>query len=430
MTKSLTVLGGGFAGLASAQRGCERGFAVDLFEKRGYLGGHASSSMVEGFVFDEGPHVSFTKIPQIKRLLEDGVQGKFIEFASVVNNYFKGQWVKHPVQAHMFGLPGDLVTKCILGFIEANREFEDAKPTRYSEWLVSNFGKPFSEEFPYRYTRKYWTVEPSEMTTDWIGPRMYRPNLEELIRGAVELVQENKHYIPEFRYPETGGFGSYANALLSDANYHLGWDVEAIDPVQKSIRFSNGESVEYESLVSSLPLTELVPRILGAPQEIRDAADRLVCTSVALVDVGVGRNEGFPPGHWQYFYDEDICFARSSYPHLLSPHNVPEGCGSIQVEIYYTKHKPLGYANVLDRAMEDMIQCGMLHKGDDIRMSQVRFVKYANVLFNHDRLIYLPKIEKYLDSIGIRRCGRYGLWNYHWTDESIVSGYEAVDGLV
>jgi len=427
--RSVTVLGGGFAGLAAAGRARQLGFSVDLYERNGYLGGHASSMTSSGFTFDEGPHVSFTKIEKVKRLLEQSVQGDFIEFASVVNNYYKGLWIKHPVQAHMYGLPEDTITRCLLGFIDAATQTSNEKPASYSEWLYRNFGKAFSEEFPFAYTRKYWTVHPSEMTTDWIGPRMYRPNLEEAIRGALSQIEENKHYIPEFRYPRNGGFGSYAQGLLSDATYHLNSEVATIDPGRRSIRFIDGTIAEYESLVSSLPLTELIPRIVGVPEEIRRGAEKLVCTSVALVDVGIGRAEGYPPGHWQYFYDQDVCFARSSYPHLLSPSNAPDGCGSIQVEIYYTKHQPLAFSDVLDRAMTDMVRCGMILPEDRILYSQLRHVKYANVLFNHDRAIYLPKIESYLDSIGIVRCGRYGLWNYHWTDESIVSGWDAAEKL-
>ena len=43
-----------------------------------------------------------------------------------------------------------------------------------------------------------------------------------------------------------------------------------------------------------------------------------------------------------YFYDQDICFSRLSFPHMLSANNVPEGAGSIQAEVYFSeKYKPL-----------------------------------------------------------------------------------------
>src|SRR5436190_5028171 len=106
--RHVTVLGGGFAGLAAAKRCRELGAPTALYEKNGYLGGHASSDVVDGFTFDEGPHVSFSKIDRVINLLA-GVQGGYREFASIVNNWWQGYWVKHPAQVNLFGLPTDLV---------------------------------------------------------------------------------------------------------------------------------------------------------------------------------------------------------------------------------------------------------------------------------------------------------------------------------
>src|SRR5262249_19339093 len=80
MTKHVAILGAGFAGLAAAQRCRQLGAAVAVYEKNACLGGHASSMVVNGFTFDEGPHVSFTKKDVIKELLARGVGGDYREF--------------------------------------------------------------------------------------------------------------------------------------------------------------------------------------------------------------------------------------------------------------------------------------------------------------------------------------------------------------
>jgi protoporphyrinogen oxidase len=426
---NVAVLGAGLAGLAAAQRCRETGVSVDVYEKNPYLGGHASSLVVDGFTFDEGPHVSFTKIDAVKKLFADALQGNYREFASIVTNYFKGFWVPHPAQVNLHGLPPDLVTRCLVDMISA--QAAPAKtPNNYEEWLYCQFGKTFSEEFPFRYTRKYWTVEPAAMATEWIGPRVYKPKLEEVIRGAVSPREDNLHYITQFRYPSQGGFGAYTRAVQSDARVHLSQPVELIDPARRSIQFANGLNAGYDKLISSLPLPELIRRIKDAPLAVRYAAKQLAWTSVALVDVGVERDTGFPDAHWLYFYDEDLCFARASYPHLLAPSNVPHGCGSVQVEIYYSRFKELPCRDLLNRAIEDMHRVGLLRRDDRVRVAQLRKVTYANVLFDHHRRASLAIINDFLASLGILCCGRYGLWNYHWTDESIVSGWDAAKKAV
>src|SRR5207248_1017602 len=108
----------------------------------------------------------------------------------------------------------------------------------------------------------------------------------------------NLHYITQFRYPLHGGFATYVNSVRSDAAVHLAHTLEMVDVKKKTLTFANGQVVGYDQLISSLPLTELVRRIKDAPRPVREAADRLVCISVALVDVGVERDDDFPDGHW------------------------------------------------------------------------------------------------------------------------------------
>lgn len=55
MKKKITVIGGGFAGLASACSLASRGFEVDLLEKNTTTGGRGRSFSAQGFTFDMGP---------------------------------------------------------------------------------------------------------------------------------------------------------------------------------------------------------------------------------------------------------------------------------------------------------------------------------------------------------------------------------------
>ncbi len=55
-----------------------------------------------------------------------------------------------------------------------------------------------------QYTRKYHLTTAENMSTDWLGPRIYRPSLEEVLRGALSPSAPNIHYITHFRYPDAG----------------------------------------------------------------------------------------------------------------------------------------------------------------------------------------------------------------------------------
>ncbi len=52
-------------------------------------------------------------------------------------------------------------------------------------------------------------------------------------------------------------------------------------------------------------------------------------------------------------------------------------------------------------------------------------LRYANIIFDHERTAALRTVHGYLDDLGIAYCGRYGDWGYMWTDESFISGENA-----
>lgn len=55
MKRKVAVIGAGFSGLVSAGILADRGYDVDLYEKNAFLGGRASSMVIDGFRFDKGP---------------------------------------------------------------------------------------------------------------------------------------------------------------------------------------------------------------------------------------------------------------------------------------------------------------------------------------------------------------------------------------
>jgi protoporphyrinogen oxidase len=259
---------------------------------------------------------------------------------------------------------------------------------------------------------------------------MYPPSREDVVRGALSPNTVAHHYLTAFRYPLHGGFSSYLKAVASPAEVRLGADVVRIDPRRRRLDFSDGVSASYEHLVSSAPLPELIRMMEGVPSAVREAAEKLVCTSLVLVNVGVPRTEGFPSAHWMYFYDEELSFSRGHFPHLLSPNNAPQGSGSLQMEIYHSPYKPLPSGDVIDKCMHDLVRTGLLVEGEKIDVVTKREVRYANVLFDLDRERSVNIVRSYLGELGVQLCGRYGEWEYHWTDDCVLSGRGAADRVL
>lgn len=418
--------------LGAAYRLREEKPTVVLYDKNSFTGGHTATVHFEnGFSFDYGPHVSFTKDERIQDLFAASVGGQYEEVQYFLNNYWQGHWITHPVQCNLYGLPGELIKNALMSFIEEEKQ-PLPKVENYADWLLASYGKVIAETFPMAYTAKYHTTPAENLRTDWMGPRMYRPKLEEVILGAVSPTAPNVHYIQGFRYPKRGGFQSYLDGLRTKAEIVLEHKLVALDPVRKELTFANGAKKTYDAVISSIALTDLLPMIAGVPDEVLAAAAKLACSSCVLVNVGLARSD-ISKAHISYFYDKEVIFSRLSFPHMFSADNAPEGCGSIQAEVYFSKkYMPMDRTpeSCIEPVIRDLRRVGLLRDDDRILHQNAAFVEYANIIFDHDRPAALATVHGYLAQIGVDYCGRYGDWGYLWTDDSFKSGERAAESAL
>ena len=436
--RPILVLGTGFAAFGAGHRLEEAGRRYVVHDKASVPGGHtATHELPGGFVFDDGPHVSFTKDERVQRILADAVDGAYESVPIGLDNHWQGRIVTHPLQVNLHGLPTDLVVRILadLARAHANAGTDDVDAAGdYETWLRRAYGDTFAETFPMTYGRKYHTTEMRNLTTDWVGPRMYRPSLEEALRGALEPAPvRDLHYVTHFRYPSRGGYSAYLRRWLDGAAVRLGSELIALDPTDRVATFGDGSIVAYERLVSSVPLPDLVPLVAGAPSHVLDAARRLAFTSVVLVNLGVDRPGIGGDTHIRYMYDADIPFSRISFPHRLSPHVVPPGTSAIQVEWYASeKYAPLRTApeDLIDPSITGLTAMGVLTPDDHILVREATFTRFANVIYDHDRAPAVATVLGWLHDVGVHTCGRYGEWSHLWTDEAFLSGERAADAAI
>ena len=436
MTEAPIVVGTGFAGFGAGHRLEAADHPYTVYDRNSYFGGHtASHQLPGGFVFDEGPHVSFAKDERIMDILAHEVKGRYEDVRIGLDSYWDGHVLTHPVQVNLHGLPTEMVVRILLEFIAISSATADGTPpANYETWLRNAYGDTFAETFPMVYGDKYHTTPMSSLTTDWLGPRMYRPSLEEALRGALSTTPvRDLHYVTHFRYPTEGGYEAYLASWVARSDVRLGCEIVGIDPSARIVRLANGDSAAYSELISSIPLPELVPLIDGAPRSVVDAAQRLAFSSVVLVNLGVDRPGIGGDTHIRYVYDKDIPFSRISFPHRLSPKVVPDGTSAIQVEWYFSeKYRPLTTHpdSLIEPTITHLRSMGTLEASDRILVSEAKVARYANVIYDHERGAAVEVIQRFLDQVGVHVCGRYGEWNHLWTDESFLSGERAAEAAL
>lgn len=409
----------------------QEGLSPVLYDQAKEPGGHTTTHFYPGgWAFDEGPHVSFTKEERIRDLLADAVDHDYQILVANVDNYWRGYRFKHPAICNLYGLPTELVVDCVREFVAASQTPAPAVEN-YGQWLVATYGRTFAETFPMEYAKKVHTTTSDQLGVDWLGPRLYRPTLEEVLVGALNPETPNVHYVTEYRYPTHGGYFSYLKPFLAAADLRSNHRLVEVSPKEQRLRFADGAEVPYDHLISSVPLPEFVPMVAGVPTEVVEASKVLAVTNMVLVNIGIDREE--VGDTWTYFYDQDIIFTRVSYPSQLSPNMVPRGHGSFQAEIYFSdKYKPLTGRpeDYVDPVMSDLRRTGLIREEDQVRHTSALYVPFGNVIHDHDKAAALALIHGYLDEVGIKMCGRYGLWAYQWTDEAFMTGEDAAQAVI
>lgn len=416
------IIGSGISGISAGYHLQKGGEKVVIYEKDNDWGGLCGNFTIDGFRFDRFVHFTFADEEYIRNLFEES--SPTYAHLSISSNYYKGYWLKHPAQNNIAPLTVDEKVDIIKGFINRKtKPFEEIKD--YDEWLRVQYGDYFAENFPFKYTRKYWGLEPKELETKWVGNRMHTPDIDEVLKGSYETQDKIFYYTSHMKYPKKGGFRSILNKCREGLDIRFNKEVVEINPVEKYIKFSDGTKENYKRLISSLPLPEIVKMIKSCPDEVLNCADKLHNTCGYMVSLGFKRPD-VPKHLWFYIYDEDILASRVYSPSMKSLDNVPNGCSSLQAEIFFDcKAKIPSKDVVMKNTIEKLVSMG-LFKEDEIIVNDIRFEKYANITF--DKNIYTNRkvVLDYLKNQNIETIGRFGKWEYYWTHQAFKSGMDTV----
>ena len=201
-------IGGGVSCLSAASR--FRGDAI-LFERADRVGGLCKSDQQDGFTFDRTGHLLHLRDPRVKRLVKKLLGDNIDEHTRDSWIYSHGVYTRYPFQSHFHGLPAEVVSECLLGMFAAHKKPIRGRSKNFAQWVLARFGRGVARHFMFPYNQKLWTVTPRTLTTEWLGRFVPKPDLEQVIRGAVSDWHDDAGYNAKFFYPVKGGIEALVN---------------------------------------------------------------------------------------------------------------------------------------------------------------------------------------------------------------------------
>ncbi len=425
----ILIVGAGLAGLSTAYHLGDHPYRV--VEKEKEAGGLCRSYQMDGFTFDMTGHLLHFRQAEIRTLVEGLLVGKLEKHNRRSFIYSHRTYTEYPFQVNTYGLPPEVVRECLLGFIATLTHPSTVAPEErsFKAWILENLGEGMAKHFMVPFNEKLWQVSLDELTSDWVSWLVPKPELKDVINGALGIKDKAFGYNPTFLYPAQGGIGVLPQAFLPGVKEIVyGSELVEVDTQRRRAVFQDGRMEDYETLVSTIPVPELIRRCTDLPQAIRDAAAGLRCVSVYNVNLGVAR-ERVSDYHWIYFPEPEYPFYRAGFPMNFSPALGRPGCSSLYVEISHQPTESIPPAILLQRIRAGMERAGIFGPDDEIVVADVRDIRYAYVLFDKHRARALPAILEELERRGIHSIGRYGRWEHTSMEDAIAQGKALAEKL-
>jgi len=418
------LVGGGLTGISTALH-LRRPFL--LCERERELGGLARSNERDGFHFDQTGHWLHLRDPSMLELAERVMGGDLVRVQRRAQIFSHGALTRYPFQANLFGLPSEVIEECLVEFVRALLARRETEPRNFEEYILHHFGAGIARHFMVPYNTKLWGVHPREITSAWCSRFVPTPTLEQVIAGAVGAGPPELGYNISFLYPRWGGIGAFAAALaaqIDEASVRLGVELEQVDPVRRVARVG-GEDLAYDAMVSSIPLPELVQRLVDPPAAVVEAAAKLRATPVRYLSLA---SRTTPPAdyHWIYAPEERFPFYRVGVYSNAMPSMAPPGASSLYVELS-SRDRDRSRDDVLAEVIPALVEARALQSADDVVFADLHEIEHAYVVFDEAYEEALGHIFPYLEQHRIFSRGRYGSWIYNAMEDSLIAGREVAE---
>lgn len=421
----LGILGGGLTGLTLAYHygeGCE------VLEKDAVCGGLCRTVNRDGYSYDYGGHIIFSRDKEVLDFMVRALGDNAARYRRNNRIWFKGRFVKYPFENDLAALPKEDVFDCLYGFLTRNYP----EPENFRDWCYYRFGKGIAERYLIPYNEKIWNIETERMGLEWVGGRIPDPPLEDVLKSAIGIETEGYTHQLHFYYPKRGGIEALIHAIERGVErVETGFTVRKIRKKGAGWVVSDGRSErEYERLVSTMPIFDLLDALDGVPEKVREAARGLRYNS--LICVMVAARAGKPTDKFAvYFPQRELKFHRVCFYDYFGQSCVPPGRMEAVAEI--TVNEGDGTYEMTDEELVEHVVSGLEREGFvgkiDVCATDVSRRQYAYVVNDLNYGRNLKIIQDFAKDAGVILCGRFSEWQYLNMDACIRSAMRTAEGL-
>ncbi|MGD0036169.1 MAG: NAD(P)-binding protein [Bacteroidota bacterium] len=411
----LGILGGGLSGITLQKYvQCES----EILEKEERPGGLCRSFEKEGFTYDIGGHILFSKNNQIMITLK-GILKENINCCKRNNKIlFKDRFAKYPFENGLNSLDKEDIYDCLVGFIKN----ENPKPKNFLQWIYYNLGNGIADKYLVPYNKKIWKYPLDKMSMEWVE-RVPKPPVEDIIKSAIGLQSEGYVHQLHFLYPLFGGIESLIKASTKpEGNITTKFHITKIQKNRDGWAISDDHMTKYfDNIVITFPVTQAIKHMENVPREVIKAASGLIHNRIRIILVGIN-NTSLMDKSALYIPQDDVVFHRLCFMGYFSPNNVPLGCSSLIAEITTNSQNEwhnVSDATLIEKTINDLSVLKIVDK-NDIKVTDIQNIEYGYIVYDSNYKNNISIVRKYFNSIGVKLLGRFGEFEYINMDEVLM----------
>ena len=204
----IAIIGGGLAGLTAAYLLTKHNIETIIIEKRDELGGLLKTRTIRGYTFDiGGSHIIFSRNKEILNFILDLLgRNNLIKHKRNTKIYYKDRYIHYPFENGLYMLDPIERYECIKYLLETiikREKGEIKKPQNFEEWIYYVFGKGIAEKYLIPYNIKIWKRDLREISLEWVGGRVPKPPIDDILKSAVGIPTEGYLHQLHFYYPKS-----------------------------------------------------------------------------------------------------------------------------------------------------------------------------------------------------------------------------------
>lgn len=431
MGKRVIILGAGLSGISTAYFIQEFDWveSVALLEKESRPGGLCRTIEKDGYLYDIGPHILFSKDKEMLELMLSVLDGKN-DLKRSNQILYKQNQIQYPFENDLSKLPEEDLTYCINAF--NHNPYENYEASNMIQFFLKTFGEGITNTYLRPYNEKIWKYDPAFMNTSMVD-RIPKPTQEEIRRSAAgETIEGYLHQL-YFSYPSHGGIEAVPNGFLKRLKpakcvVHTGKTVCGVERARGgyTVQTADGGVYEADMVISTIPVQALAAAGRDVPEEIRECVNNLRYNSIAISFVRTpydlcGENYAF------MIPDKNVIFHRISKMDFLGDSYHHGNEATYMVEVTYRKNDGVDImtdAKLREKICGGMVEIGFARRKEDVDILDITKYEYAYVIYDLNHSGNMAKIRDYYARQGIVLNGRFGNFEYWNMDRILRESFE------